>query len=424
LVESLAEQHQIPMRPVTGMVDLGNPRKEQMSDMGEAAKVAALPMAGQLIGGAIGGIPGQSIGALAGLAGNKMLGISNPDSMDAALTAGAPVAGKLLTHAGRRAIPGVEAAEQQIGVEMMGKAFQKDPSLKAATTAAYDRVEALGSPSMPAANFQSTVNKLFDTEVTARKYGAAAPQIRQAVKAAGETLQAQNGAMPFRDVEVMLKRYRQKVSGLEAQGGEVWGAYKELRKGLFDDMAAAETAGGQSAPNVQAMKEAMAAAKKQIAHDELAELVEKYGTRSVTVNGQTFEIIEPTKIINKLKDLDFAASAGKQAAQKVEATLKQLAAIPKIDTNTGTGVGSAGRAWAMAGAAAAGGAFGQSLTAGLGGAAAAYGAIKVHDAVASLAMSDRGRNFLVKMFKANNGRMGERTAQMLQFAATQFEDTE
>jgi hypothetical protein len=277
---------------------------------------------------------------------------------------------------------------------------------------------------MPAANFQSTVNKLFDTEVTARKYGAAAPQIRQAVKAAGETLQAQNGAMPFRDVEVMLKRYRQKVSGLEAQGGEVWGAYKELRKGLFDDMAAAETAGGQSAPNVQAMKEAMAAAKKQIAHDELAELVEKYGTRSVTVNGQTFEIIEPTKIINKLKDLDFAASAGKQAAQKVEATLKQLAAIPKIDTNTGTGVGSAGRAWAMAGAAAAGGAFGQSLTAGLGGAAAAYGAIKVHDAVASLAMSDRGRNFLVKMFKANNGRMGERTAQMLQFAATQFEDTE
>lgn len=429
-VEAMAEKHKLPMRPVTGFVEQANPTKENMSAMGEMAKVSALPMAGQLAGGVAGSflgpagnIAGQSIGAVGGLMANKMLGISNPDSTDAAITGAAPFLGKGLTVAGRRAIPGAEAAEQQIGAEMMRGSFKRDPGLKAATTAAYERVEQLGSPDMPVPNFTSTVTDLFATEKIAKKYGGAAPQIRKALLDAGQTMQAQNGTMPFRDVEVMLKRYRQKTSALEAQGGEIWGAYKDLRKALFDDMNAAISSGHATSQNAVAMKEAIAASKKQIAHDELAELVEKYGTKSVTVNGQTFEVIEPTKLINKLKDLDFAASAGAVEAKKVEQTLKQLAAIPKVDMNTGTGVGTAGRAWAMAGAAAAGGAFGQSVTAGLGGAAAAYGAIKLHDAVASLAMSDWGRNALVKVFKANKGGMGERTSQVLQFLATQLEDT-
>jgi hypothetical protein len=431
-VEALAEQNKIPLPPVTGFTDQGNPTKETMTGLGEAAKVSALPMAGQAIGGVIGSaiapgpgsILGQSIGGVAGLYANKALGISNPTAEDAALTGSVPALGKGLTVGMRRGFPGAAAAEQQIGAELMRGSFAPQPALKQATTAAYEKVESLGSPSMPVPSYQKAVNKLFDTEVTAGAYGASSPEIRRAVKNAGKTLEAQQGTMPFRDVEVMLKRYRQKTSTLEGKGGEVWGAYKDMRKALFDDMEAAASSGHATKENVVAMREAIAASKKQIAHDELAELVEKYGVKTEVVNGQTFEVINPKTLMNKLNDMDFAASAGPGEAKKVMDTLKQLAKIPRVDTLTGTGVGTAGRAWAMAGTAAAAGAFGGTFTAGLGGAAAAYGAIKLHDAVATLAMSDGGRNALVKLFKANSGRMSERTSQMLQFMATQFEDTE
>jgi hypothetical protein len=428
MIESVAQQNKIPLPPAAGFTDQGNPTKENVS----ALAPSILPMAGQAIGGlagtalapGMGSILGQSVGGVAGLAANKALGISNPDSLDAAVTGAVPALGKGLTVGLRRGMPGAAAAEQQIGAELMRGAFAPQPALKQATTAAYEKVEALGSPSMPVPSYQKTVNTLFETEQTAKKYGGQSPIIRRAVQEAGKTMEAQNGAMPFRDVEVMLKRYRQKTADLEMKGGEVWGAYKDMRRALFEDMEQAAASGHVSKENVLAMREAIAASKKQIAHDELAELVQKYGIKTEVVNGQTFEVINPKTLMNKLTDLDFAASAGPEAAKKVTDTLKQLAKIPKVDTLTGTGVGTAGRAWAMAGTAAAAGAFGGTFTAGLGGAAAAYGAIKLHDAVATLAMSDGGRNALVKLFKANSGRMSERTSQMLQFLATQFEDTE
>ena len=63
------------------------------------------------------------------------------------------------------------------------------------------------------------------------------------------------------------------------------------------------------------------------------------------------------------------------------------------------------------------------LGGGAAGALTAYAAIKAHDAISNLIMNDAGRNFLVKIFKANQGRIGERTAQMLIFAASQFQNT-
>lgn len=59
----------------------------------------------------------------------------------------------------------------------------------------------------------------------------------------------------------------------------------------------------------------------------------------------------------------------------------------------------------------------------MGSALLAYGAVKTHDAVARLMMSDSGRKFLTKLFKHNQGKIGERTSQVLQFAADQFQDT-
>jgi hypothetical protein len=431
-IELIAKQNNVPLPPAAGFTDQGNPMKENMSALGEAAKVSALPMAGQAIGGIVGtaiapgmgSILGQSVGGVAGLFANKALGISNPDSFDAAVTGAVPAAGRALTVGMRRGFPGAAAAEQQIGAERMRAEFAPQPALKAATTAAYEKVESLGSPTMPVPTYQKTINTLFDTEETAKKYGASSPLIRRAVQQAGKTMEEQSGAMPFRDVEVMLKRYRQKTADLEMKGGEVWGAYKDMRRALFEDMEKAAASGHASKENVLAMREAIAASKKQIAHDELAELVQKYGIKTEVVNGQTFEVINPKTLMNKLTDLDFAASAGPEAAKKVTDTLKQLAKIPRVDTQTGTGVGTSGRAVAMIGAGLAAQQFGGTVLHGAGGAVAAFGAIKLHDAVATLAMSDGGRNALVKLFKANSGRMSERTSQVLQFLATQFEDTE
>jgi hypothetical protein len=430
-IELIAKQNNVPLPPAAGFTDQGNPLKENVSELGQAAKVSALPMAGQAIGGILGSaiapgmgsILGQSAGGVAGLYANKALGISNPDSLDAALTGAVPALGKGLTVGMRRGLPGAAAAEQQIGVEMMGKAFPEQTGLKAATTAAYEKVEALGSPAMPVPSYQQTINTLFDTEQTAKKYGAASPQIRRAVQEAGKTMEAQQGTMPFRDVEVMLKRYRQQTSKLEGQGGEVWGAYKDMRRALFEDMEKAVSSGHAAKDNVIAMREAIAASKKQIAHDELSELVAKYGTKWEVVNGQSFQIIQPKVLMNKLEQMDWKASAGAPAYQKNMGMLKDLAKIPAVDTLTGTGVGTSGRAVAMIGAGLAAQQFGGTMLHGAGGAMAAYAAIRTHDAVATLMMSDKGRNALVKLFKANQGRMSEQTSQIIQFFATQLEDT-
>jgi hypothetical protein len=64
----------------------------------------------------------------------------------------------------------------------------------------------------------------------------------------------------------------------------------------------------------------------------------------------------------------------------------------------------------------------ESTAGAVGTAAAAYGAVAAWDAAASLMMNDRGRNVLVKIFKHNRGQLGPKVAQVLQFAATQFQD--
>jgi len=429
-VEALADKYKIPMRPVTGFAQSPNPRREQMSDLGEAARVSALPMGGQLVGGiagmALGGpageMIGQSIGGVAGLAANKALGISKPDELDVALTGSAPLAGKALTMMGRKAIPGHAAAEQQIGAELIRDVPKLLPGDQSSTKAAYDKVAAMGSPTLEVPTFSKMVDDLADVEKAKKKYGAAVPSLSRSTNKAQATLQGQGGAMPFEDAAILLKGYRQKIAGLEAKGGEEYGAYKAMRKSLFTDMEAAERKAGAAGQNVTALREAMKAAKQSIAKEEFSEILGKYGTRLVEVGGQTFEVIEPVKVLNKLNAIGFRDSVGPAAYSKIEQSLKELAKIPKPDVGGGAGIGTTKRVLAMGGAAALGatthgpaGAFGASM--------AAAATMGLHDAAASLMMSDKGRNFLVKMFKANKGKMGERTAQMLQFAANQLQDT-
>lgn len=440
LVEEAARKYRIPLPPMQGFTETPDPLKEKLTDAGRTLKVAALPMglqaAGIVASQAIApgnvplGIAAQSAGGLAGTYLNEKLGIAKPDDLDYALSAAAPIGGYGLTKAGRRIIPGVGAAEQQIGAEALRDTPKLLEGSKQATDAAYQAArQAYGSVPIPVNNFSQTLDSLGKIEQTAQKHGIGSAPVRRAAEKSTATIQAQGGALPLDEVNTILKRYREKAASAEGKGGEQYGAYKILRQSLFKDMEEAAKAGGQAGAGGQAFKDAMDQARKRIAKEEYTEVLQQHGVKYETVLGQTFETINPTGMLNKLKNLEFEKSVGRPEWQKIESTLKELAKIPHPDASMKTGIGSTGRVVAMQGAgligatagAALGGASGAAMG-GAGSATAAAVAMKTYDAVSSMMMSDRGRKFLVKFFKANQGRIGERTGEVLQFASTLMQE--
>lgn len=421
LVEEMAKQYKIPIAKPKGMLD----------DLADMAKTATLPMLGQLgfgLAGAPAGpagiVAGEITGALIGTKANEMLGISKPDELDYALSGGAPLIGAGIGKMARRLIPGGSAAEQGIGAERMKAMPSTLDGSRDATNQAYAQI---GNAPLSVPAFTKTVQDLLGTEQTMKKYGVQSPQVKRAMDTTMKTLVGNPTGIPMTEVNGLLKRYREKVAGLETKGGEQYGAYKALRQSLFADMDA--SIAGKTGTDALLLRQAMGEAKKQIAKEEFTELLAQHGSKMATVLGQTFEVIQPTKVLNKLRDIGFEQSVGKQTYAKIEQTLKELAKIPHPAESMKTGIGSEGRAIAMTGAAVLGAAAGAEsgphgiVGGGVGSALLTYGAIKTHDAVARLMMSDSGRKFLTKMFKHNQGRIGERTSQVLQFAADQFQDT-
>ncbi len=414
LLEEMAKQQHIALPPILS----------RSSVIADAVKVAALPMAGQLAGGAVGAmsgnpaliVAGEIAGGEIGTKANEMFGISKPDSLDYTLTGAAPLVGAAFGQMARRLIPGAAGAEQQIGAEKMRQTPGLLEGSREATNMAYQQV---GNRLLEVPSFSKTVNSLLQTEETMKKYGAQSAPIRRAMKTTEQTLASNPQGIPMSEVNGLLKRYREKVAGLETKGGEQYGAYKALRKSLFEDMETAIASG--TGTDAALLRQAMGEAKKQIAKDEYTEILARYGTKMVSVGGQTIEVIEPVKVLNKLRGIGFDESVGKATFAKIETTLKDLAKIPKPSMETRSGLGSEGRALVMSGAGVAGAIAGGPMG-GAGTALATYGTMKIHDAVANLFMSDPGRQFLVKLFKQNNGRIGARTAQVLQFAAAQFQD--
>ena len=313
LVEELGKKYNIPMPPIPS----------KMSQFGEAAKVAILPMAGQLAGAGVGAmsgnpalvVAGEIAGGLVGTKANEMFGISRPDLIDYTASAGAPLLGATL-KLGKRLIPGGSAAEQQIGVERLTNLPKTLEGSKEATDTAYARI---GEAPLKMPNFSATVQTLLGTESTMKKYGIHNPTVNRAMKQTATTLADNPDGIPITEVRNMLKRYREKVAGLETKGGEQYGAYKALRKAIFDDLdAAAESGVGEGAI---LLRQAINTARKQIVKAEFSDLVAYDGIKTVTVGTQTFDVIQPTKLLNKLRDIDFAASVGPKEFSKIETTL-------------------------------------------------------------------------------------------------------
>jgi len=430
LVESMAQQYKIPMAPKTGFVEKANAVKEGVQAVGSAVKQSALPTAGQVAGMTAGQVisPGNAplslaMGSAGGVAGtylNKKLGITNPDSLDYLASAMAVPGGVLATRAGRSAIPGASAAEQQIASGMMRKVPALATGSKAETDAAYKAMRDLGPTKIPAKNFHRMVNSLLTNEKNLAKYGEDVSDVRgRLLKTAGE-LSKNSSWMSFDDMSNLLKRYRERVASAESKGGEQYGLYKALRASMFEDMKQAIDVKGKSTPQIKALRAANDASMRRIAQEELSDIVERHGTKFISEGGQIFEVTNAAKVVNELQKIDFAKGAGPIEAAKVNAALKKIANIPHPREGLRASLGSEGRVIAT-GTAATAGAFAGGPLGAAGGAAAAYVGFKVHDAIASLLMSDQGRNFLVKMFTHNGGTVGAKTAAVIQFAASQFQ---
>ena len=422
IVESLGPQY--------GITDSGETAGEAAQrSIFQMGKQAALPIAGQIAGGAIEGaltrgadtIAGQSAGAMLGVKANEMLGITKPTPEDYFLAGMAPPVARAATAAGRALIPGKEAALQQMAVPRMEAVAGK--VAKGGVDAAYKALEPFADLPIPAGHLNETFARLGKVESVAKQFGLGSAPINRLVTKGEQAMATEGGRIKFGDAMIVLKRLREKISGMEEKGGEAWGAYKAARKALFDDLDEVAKAGGTQGTAVVKYAAAREAAKKAIAQNELADVLAKDGTRIVTVGGQTFPIIEPTKVLNKLKKMEFAQSVDKATWAGIEKELKQLARVPRPAGTERVALGTPGRVIATGGtglAATAGFMSAGPMGAAMGTAAAA-GAVGAHEAIARLMMSDKGRNLLVKVFTANEGRMGERTAAMLEFVAAQLQ---
>lgn len=419
IVEALGPQY--------GITDSGPTAGETATNsILQMGKQSILPVGGQILGGIVEGAltrgadtqAGQSIGAMLGVAGNEMLGITKPGPMDYYMAGMAPPVANVLTKAGRAAIPGKEAALQQMAVPKMQAVG--GATAKGGVDAAYKALEPFKDLPIAAGHLNETFAKLGATEAVAKRFGLGSAPVSRLVTKGEQAMSSQGGRISFGDAMTVLKRLREKTASMEEKGGEAWGAYKAARKALFDDLDDAAKAGGTQGTAVVKYAAAREAARKAIAQDELAGVIAKDGTREVTVAGQTFTIVEPTKVLNKLKKMEYAQSVDKETWAGIEKTLKELAKVPRPQGTERVALGSPGRLLATGGVGAAGAIFG----AGGGSIEAAAGAavaIGVHEAASRMMMTETGRNLLVKMFKANEGRMGERTATMLEFVAAQLQ---
>lgn len=426
MVEELAKLYKIPLAPQPGFVEKLNRTRQAVEEM----KPAALPMLGQAAGGIAaqalspGNIPLsaglQGAGAMLGVKGNELLGISKPDEIDYLLSGGVGLTGPLL-RLGRRAFPGSAAAEQEIAAGEMAKIPQTVEGSKHATDAAYAAIDK--TMRIPVTNFSKTIDTLGAHEQRLRVFGEDVPALRRRLDKSAQEILNQGGTLDLDTINGLLKRQRERVASAEAKGGEQYGAYKVLRQSLFQDMEAATKAGGPGGQQVQALRTAMAEAKKRIAHEELSEIFQRYGTKYVEVGNQVFQQIDPVRVLNKLRDIEWAKTAGAGEFNRVRQMLIQLAKVPEPQMAQRSGLGTTGRVTAAAGIAGAAAMAGGPVSP-LVAAASAATLVATHNAVARLSMSETGRKFLVKLFTHNKGRVGERTGQVIQFFASQLQDTE
>lgn len=404
-------------------------------------KENALPMAGQLGGMAIGsrlGAPlaGGAIGAAAGTALNYPLGLAKPPEesltglppeVEAPLTTGLLTYGAghltkpVLTH-----LPGTQAGRQEMGA---GQLKTLESSLRTASPAPSSQIyESLATGPNPKIGMQP----LLDTLKSLRtEFGGLARNQKLGPSVAGKPTDKMTGVLgkikqyqdnlsyygkgwPLDKLRNEMKALNADIGAAEASGGAELGALRSMKKAMWESL---EASGANSVPLRAANEKFM----KEIASDELADILQKKALSFKQTHGFLLPEVNPAAVKNAIKNLPPDSLITKSlSAQlpKIESALDEIAKIPKLEAEGGisTKLGSPGRWVAGLGASAVGSLAGGGMT---GAAAGAAGGIATYEAVAKLMMSERGRKFTVGLLKSTGGHWTEAASQLLVNAASQ-----
>jgi hypothetical protein len=428
--------------------------------LGGIGKSTAIPLTLQ-VGGAMAhkrlGLPYslQTQSALAGAGSyiNSKLGITQPHSesitglppdMEEALATmtGTGVMGGIAKY-GTPHLPGAAAGRQAVGVEsMQGLEKSIRPGVNPPSEAMFKALEQGPNPTIPMEPFKTTLGGLrteYSMLSRNQKPGPGggstfnAPGDKNAgvlgkIKGYQENLKYQPSGWSFTQFRGELKAINQDIRNARAEGTD-YGALLKLKGGMLDSLEQAAVNPKLPATVAADLRAANKQFAKEMVQEDLADIIAGKGIKTVAAKGQLLPETRPEAVLDALnkyvrEDLPDTLPSGKTSVlkQELEPTitgirdmLDDLAKIPKIEPKEHVALGSPGRIFATAGGTAAGYLAGGPIAASVG---AAVGAL-VHEGLARLMMTQKGRDFIVKVVKSQGGHISETSMALFGTAATQ-----
>lgn len=423
-------------------------------------KTTAIPLALQL-GGAMAhkrlGIP-YSLQAQSGLAGagsfiNSKLGITQPHSesvtglppdLEEALATltGTGVMGGLAKY-GIPHLPGAAAGRQAVGVEAL-QGLEKGirPGVSPPSEAMFRALEQGPNPTIPMEPFKNTLGTLrteYGMLSRNQKPGPGGGSVFNTpgdknagilgkVKGYQENLKYQPSGWSFTQFRGELKAINQDIRNARAEGTD-YGALLKLKGGMLDSLEQAALNPRLPSTVATDLRAANKQFAKEMVQEDLADIIAGKGIKTVSAKGQLVPETRPEAVLDALnkyvrEDLPDTLPSGKASVirQELEPTIQgirtmldDLAKIPKVEPKEHVALGSPGRIFATAGGTAAGYLVGGPVAASIG---AAGGAL-VHEGLARLMMTQKGRDFIVKVVKSQGGHISETSMALFGTAATQ-----
>ena len=352
----------VPPRAVT------HPSEELLSSLSPMQKFvrqAAAPVAGGAMGGAIGGLPGMMIGAGLGEAANQYLfpewsgAEKNPLSI--ALAAGVPALGPVL-RIGVKNLPGASFGLQEYLMQELGpkganlfKSFVRPAGQ--ASKDLWTAVQQTGQKVF--VNPQSTQAALakMEQELGESVFKTGAGVVKRLRTLTNDPTTGGTLFPTFRAFHVNEAELGVMIRSMGTKKSPSIGRAKALYAAMWDDME--RTAANTPGPFGQQLQQAVVARKEESALQFLQDAFIKSqsystGALQTSVDGILTKLHRNRDVLTRLMSAD--------DLKAIEATLKEFALIPPLETSVQAGVSQVSRGGMIIG-----GAAGAAVGAGLGG---------------------------------------------------------
>lgn len=386
---------------------------EQLGGIGQAALgglqavnapvTAAARAAGQTAQDVVQPVAGEMAGAVAGTV------------VDTAVQMlGGPALGRVARATARgmaKVLPGFATGSRVVRRAMMSEEAQMLPSLiKPSGVDAKAIYDKLGSvyQRVPVPNLEKIVDKLAVVEARVKNVGGSTLQsspIKNITEDMRDAIQNNkvNGGLPFNELHATLKRINERIRSMPEEGkDELYGAYMQLKKGIFADMdrkAVKYRQGGVTKEAYKELRKADAAWRQESAAEDLQHFVSQ-ATRAEKGN----LAFNPDSVLTKIQRNEFFRdSMPEKTLKTITDTLQSISrrmpsrpgAMPERAGVSAAIAGTAGLMGAMSG-------VGPALTAPqfMGGMTGVAGAILGADFVIGEALKTRpGQAILRKLFE-------------------------